>query len=156
MDKSSTTRRTSLAPATPWLGVTVALAGAALLVYGWWKVSGEARVAAQIPYIASSSVPGAALLVIGALLILRRRTPERDRRIDLLMSLLTENSETAAGPSVSGAAEPAPEGFVAVEGATLFHHSNCVLVVGKSSHPVDDASLSTKPLVACPLCIQGT
>lgn len=155
MDKSSTTRRTSLAPATPWLGVTVALAGVALLVYGWWKVSGEARAAAQLPFIASSSVPGAALLVIGVLLILRRRAPERDRRIDLLMTLLTEERVGEAGVASSGPTPSGPTGLVAVDGATLFHHTNCVLVIGKSSHPVDEAALSTKPLKACPLCIQG-
>ena len=154
MDKSSTSRRTSLAPATPWLGVTAALAGAALLVYGWWKVSGEARVAAQIPYLASSSVPGAALVVIGVILILRRRSPQRDQRVDLLMSLLTEGNDGTAStsPNTTGIIST---GLVAVDGATLFHHAGCVLVVGKMSHPVDEAALSTKPLAPCPLCIQG-
>ena len=150
MGTSSRTRRTSLAPAAPWLGLAVLLAGAALLFFGWWKVSGEARVAAQLPYVASSSIPGAALLVIGSLLVLRRRVPTRDGRVDTLMALLTEPS---SGATPGTATEPTNDALVAVDGATLFHHADCVLVAGKEHHTVDETLSSIKQLLACPLCI---
>jgi hypothetical protein len=150
MGKSSTSRRTSLAPAAPWFGLAVLLAGAALLFFGWWKVSGEARAAAQMPYLASSSIPGAALLVMGFLLLLRRSGPARDRRVDTLIALLTEPS---SGETVSAGPERTTGALVAVDGATLFHHADCVLVAGKDRHAVDDALVSTKKLLACPLCI---
>ena len=43
-----------------WLGLTLAAVGAVLLWVGWYRVSGETLVAAQLPYIASASLPGAA------------------------------------------------------------------------------------------------
>ena len=150
MGTSSRSRRTSLAPAAPWLGLAVVLAGVALLFFGWWKVSGEARVAAQLPYLASSSIPGAALLVIGFLLVLRRSGPARDGRVDTLMALLTE---PGSGETSVVTPESTTGTLVAVDGATLFHHTDCVLVAGKERHAVDNALVSTKKLLACPLCI---
>lgn len=42
--------------------------GVVLLVLGWYGVSGQATVAQQVPYLASASIPGAALVIGGLVL----------------------------------------------------------------------------------------
>jgi len=70
-----------------WFGVIVAAAGAALLFLGWYGVSGESSVAEQVPYLASASIPGAALLIVGAVFAAREREGQTAER---LMSTLYE------------------------------------------------------------------
>ncbi|MEU9040430.1 MULTISPECIES: hypothetical protein [unclassified Kitasatospora] len=85
-----------------------------LCVLGWYGVSGERFVEQQIPYLASSSIPGAALIVAGTLLVALRppTPPERpdltDRRVERLYELLVEPSDvdTGAGPSAWPGAAP--------------------------------------------------
>ena len=52
-----------------WGGLAAAAVGAVLSVIGWYGVSGERFAERQIPYLASCTVPGAALLVAGAVLL---------------------------------------------------------------------------------------
>ncbi|MGW3407516.1 hypothetical protein ACWDPI_39775, partial [Streptomyces zhihengii] len=52
-----------------WGGIAAAVCGAVLCVLGWYGVSGEPTAARQLPYLASATVPGAALLVAGAVLL---------------------------------------------------------------------------------------
>ncbi|MFD0428660.1 hypothetical protein ACFQ60_14135 [Streptomyces zhihengii] len=52
-----------------WGGIAAAVCGAVLCVLGWYGVSGERTAARQLPYLASATVPGAALLVAGAVLL---------------------------------------------------------------------------------------
>ncbi|MFB7613323.1 hypothetical protein [Kitasatospora sp. NPDC056181] len=65
----------------------IAAAGAALCVLGWYGVSGEQFAEQQIPYLASSTIPGAALIVAGVVLVALRssgRSPgPSDRSADL-------------------------------------------------------------------------
>ena len=84
-----------------------ATVGAVLLVVGWYGVSGEAVEAKQIPYIASASIPGAALLISGAVLLAAgwyggRDGDETARRVAELHMLLVEpdgkDGETAPEP----------------------------------------------------------
>ena len=94
--------------------------GVILLVLGWYGVSGQSTVAQQLPYLASASIPGAALVVGGLVLAGAERVRGRAgtgsgtvnideataRRIAELHSLLVEPvSEPASEPTV----EPAPE-----------------------------------------------
>ncbi|MEV0532564.1 hypothetical protein [Kitasatospora sp. NPDC050463] len=92
--------------AREWPGWTLAAAGAALCVLGWYGVSGEAFVEQQIPYLASATVPGAALIVAGIVLVALRssgRPPAgppppahgdlTDRRVERLYTLLVEPDE---------------------------------------------------------------
>jgi hypothetical protein len=93
--------------------------GALLCALGWYGVSGERYSARQIPYLASATAPGTALLVGGLVLLAARRgtaepNPEQERmqrQIAVLYQLLTETDEaqaarqpTAAEGTAAGAA----------------------------------------------------
>lgn len=72
--------------------------GVVLLILGWYGVSGQSVVAQQLPYLASASIPGAALVIGGLVLAgaerVRRRAAAIDdataRRIAELHRLLVE------------------------------------------------------------------
>ncbi|MEU4738468.1 hypothetical protein AB0G31_26180, partial [Streptomyces fradiae] len=49
-----------------WGGLTALAVGAVLCVLGWYGASGEHVAERQLPYLASGTVPGAALVVAGA------------------------------------------------------------------------------------------
>jgi hypothetical protein len=50
-------------------GWLLAGVGVVLLILGWYGASGQAHVAQQIPYVASASLPGVALVISGAVLV---------------------------------------------------------------------------------------
>jgi hypothetical protein len=58
-----------------WLVVAV---GVGMDVVGWYQISGQAAEAQQLPYLASATIPGAALIIAGAVLIAARRRPGAD------------------------------------------------------------------------------
>lgn len=153
MDNRAITPNRSAVIVTFVLATVLVLGGIALLVYGWWRVSGEARAAEQIPYLASTSIPGAALLVIGAVTLLRAGASSRDPRVDALLVLLTE-------PVPEGQTGKSPVGkrdHVVVDGASHFHRPDCALVAGKHVQPfVDSAATGAGTHAACPLCIEPT
>lgn len=106
-------------------GWIVALIGAILCTVGWYGVSGEKYEAKQIPYLASATVPGAALIIAGAVLIGARMRgggdadPALRRQIAELHALIVEPvgepvGEPAGGPA---AAEEAGVGLTKPEGA---------------------------------------
>ncbi|XIJ58124.1 hypothetical protein ACF9IK_08675 [Kitasatospora hibisci] len=128
--------------AREWFGWIVAAAGAALCVLGWYGVSGESFAEQQIPYLASSTIPGAALIVAGAVLLALRpprgpaqegtEPPERrgtgrpdltDLRVEQLHALLVEPTDgTAPDGTAGGPADPAallPAGAAAPRGTVL-------------------------------------
>src|SRR5579883_1873380 len=82
-------------------------AGVVLCVLGWYGVSGERYVARQIPYLASATAPGVALIVAGAALVAGRGRgggsggvdEETRRRVAELHALLTEAVFEAAPPA---------------------------------------------------------
>jgi hypothetical protein len=53
------------------LAAALAGVGAVLCVLGWYQISGQPTVAQQLPYLASATIPGAALLAVGLGLALR-------------------------------------------------------------------------------------
>ena len=60
------------------LGWVIAAVGVGLDVVGWYQISGQPTEAQQLPYLASATIPGAALIVAGAVLIAgRRNVPSR-------------------------------------------------------------------------------
>jgi hypothetical protein len=88
-----------------WVAVLVRRAGwltaglgVVLLALGWYGISGQSVVAEQLPYLASASIPGAALVIGGLVLAgaerVRRRAAAVDedtaRRIAELHRLLVE------------------------------------------------------------------
>jgi hypothetical protein len=146
-----------------WLGVIVAVVGLVLLVVGWYDVSGEADVGRQMPYLVSASLPGAALLVCGAVLIAAERwrdaAARSDQKIEALYALFTEPAERAdaAGqPDNEGTdprVEPDLDGhLVTVDGSTRYHRPACPLLTGKATHDVDRDELTAKALEPCPVC----
>ena len=80
-----------------WLGWFAVAAGAVLCVLGWYGVSGESVIEQQLPYLASATIPGAALIVAGVLLVAARpshRTQSADQRIETLYALLANRRNT--------------------------------------------------------------
>jgi hypothetical protein len=134
-----------------WFGVIVAAAGAALLFLGWYGVSGESSVAEQVPYLASASIPGAALLIVGAVFAAREREGQTaERLMSTLYELLTEPVTDVP------AAAPADDRLVALHDATRYHRASCVLVAGKdNAATVDSHDIAARGLEPCPLCIVG-
>ena len=139
-----------------WLGLVLAIAGAALLFIGWYRVSGETLVAAQIPYLASASIPGAALVVAGAVLIgselVRRADEQGDHRVDTLYALLTEEIPSETGAGRDPAAEVG-EPVVALPDGTYYHRPRCLLVEGKPDvRPVPAEEVRRSGLRPCQVC----
>lgn len=133
-----------------WFGVIIAAAGATLLFLGWYGVSGESSVAEQVPYLASASIPGAALLIVGAMLAAREREGQNaERLVTTLYELLTEPVTDA--PAIA----PTDDRLVALPDATRYHHPTCVLVAGKDATTLDSHAIAERGLEPCPLCIVG-
>lgn len=65
-----------------------------LCVIGWYGVSGERFAERQLPYLASCTVPGAALIIAGAVLLAHGRNALAATRVEELYGLLV-----AAEPS---------------------------------------------------------
>jgi hypothetical protein len=138
-----------------WLGVVVAAVGVVLLIVGWYKVSGEADVGRQMPYVVSACLPGAALLVAGAVLIAAERWRDAvlrtDQRVDALYALFTEPAEPA--PPTAPSADPTVDGhLVTVDGTTRYHRAACPLVAGKPVHNVAATEVNDRHLEPCPVC----
>ncbi|MFI2606611.1 hypothetical protein [Kitasatospora sp. NPDC018619] len=92
-----------------WAGWLLAAVGAVLCVLGWYGASGERFVEQQVPYLASSTIPGAALIVSGAVLVALRPPPAppghpdlTDRRVERLYELLVEPDPGPAPPGPVG------------------------------------------------------
>ncbi|MFE5619230.1 hypothetical protein [Streptomyces sp. NPDC056463] len=119
-----------------WAGLAAAAGGAVLCVLGWYGISGERFAERQLPFLASCTVPGAALIVAGAVLVgaagrvpVRRTAPP------------AEAVEDTAPPS-------SDEPPVRVPGGTLAHRPDCPLVAGRTdAEPAGDAELGP-----CPVC----
>jgi hypothetical protein len=115
----------------------VALAvGAVLCVLGWYGISGERFAERQLPYLASSTIPGAALIVAGAVLV--GRAPEL--RVEQPIA-----RDDAPDRPVAVSTDPP----VAVPGGTLFHRPDCPLAEGKPGLVAAAAEANLRP---CPVC----
>lgn len=56
--------------------------GVVLLVLGWYGISGQSSTAQQLPYLASASIPGAALVIGGLVLAGAERVRGRAGAVD--------------------------------------------------------------------------
>jgi len=141
-----------------WSGWFVVAAGAVLCVLGWYGVSGESVIEQQLPYLASATIPGAAMIVAGATLIASRpshRTDPTDQRIETLYTLLVADASKAdPATTTPPPAPPAdPEALLAVPGGTLYHHRDCPLVADKpTAEAIDAATIIERSLTPCPVC----
>jgi len=146
-----------------WPGWFTAAAGVVLCVLGWYGVSGERFAARQLPYLASATVPGAALIVAGAVLVAARPAGRgggndlTDRRVERLYALLVEPAE-GAGTAVEAPSEerPGEAGLLALPEGTLYHRRGCPLVTGKDrAETVDADRVRERGLAPCPVCDPG-
>jgi hypothetical protein len=136
-------------------GAALALIGAVLLFLGWYGASGRSTIGEQMPYLASGSIPGAALLVAAAVVLAgesSQRAAERTHRLMVeLHSLLVEDTPTSAVPASQNS--DVADGFVVVPSGEHYHRPTCALVAGKAgAERVDSAALPGRRLVACPVC----
>ncbi|MER7575491.1 hypothetical protein [Streptomyces sp. NPDC126514] len=138
-----------------WAGWAALAAGAVLCVLGWYGVSGERFAERQLPYLASCTVPGAALIVAAAVLLTQGRNALAAARVEELYGLLvTADTTEAEAPGLSPAAPLAVSGDrLMVPGGTLFHRADCPLVSGKAEAvPVDAKLVRSGELGPCPIC----
>ncbi|MFI9829880.1 hypothetical protein ACIHIX_19565 [Streptomyces sp. NPDC051913] len=135
-----------------WAGWAALAAGAVLCVLGWYGVSGERFAERQLPYLASCTVPGAALIVAGAVLLAHGRDTLAAARVAELYGLLVAaEQESPAEPATAPLALSGD--LLMVPGGTLWHRADCPLVAGKvEAVPVDRKLVASGELGACPIC----
>ncbi|MFF8412360.1 hypothetical protein [Streptomyces omiyaensis] len=140
-----------------WGGLVAAAGGAVLCVLGWYGISGERFAERQLPYLASCTVPGAALVVAGAVLLAaaaRTGSPAPGSAPD-----------PAPGPGSGSGTEPGAPGTEAdpagppppssggpplrVPGGTLAHRPDCPLVAGRTEA---EPAAGDPGLAPCPVC----
>ncbi|MEU2509751.1 hypothetical protein ABZ621_34335 [Streptomyces sp. NPDC007863] len=123
-----------------WGGLVAAAGGALLCVLGWYGISGERFAERQLPYLASCTVPGAALIVAGAVLIGAAAARRTDAR--------PAGSEPP-GTDPDTAAPSSGEPPLRVPGGTLAHRPDCPLVADRA----DAVPAAGDPALApCPVC----
>ena len=146
-----------------WFGTALALAGAVLLFLGWYGVSGRASIGEQMPYLASGSIPGAALVVAAAVVLASESTQRATQRTDALVAELhtllvveeEEAVEAAPVATVVAVVETSrePDAVVALPAGEYYHRAGCALVADKAGvEPVDAAAIDRRRLSACPVC----
>ncbi|MFD5632461.1 hypothetical protein [Streptomyces sp. NPDC127072] len=138
-----------------WAGWAALAAGAVLCVIGWYGVSGERYAERQLPFLASCTVPGAALIIAAAVLLTHGRNALAAARVEELYRLLVAAGPADADESGQAAATPvAVSGeLLTVPGGTLWHRADCPLVAGKAEAvPVDALLLASGELGPCPIC----
>lgn len=91
-----------------WAGWAALAAGAVLCVIGWYGISGERYAERQLPYLASCTVPGAALIIAGAVLLTHGRNALAAARVEELYGLLVAAEPADADESGQIAAAPWP------------------------------------------------
>ncbi|NNN32112.1 hypothetical protein HLK59_17425 [Streptomyces sp. S3(2020)] len=135
-----------------WAGWAALAAGAVLCVIGWYGVSGERYAERQLPYLASCTVPGAALIIAGAVLLAHGRNTIAALRVEELYGLLVA-TEPAEEPGRATAPIAVSPDLLMVPGGTLWHRADCPLVSGKvEAVPVDTKLVANGELGPCPIC----
>ncbi|MEV7193224.1 hypothetical protein AB0N81_15690 [Streptomyces sp. NPDC093510] len=140
-----------------WAAFAALSAGAVLCVIGWYGVSGERFAERQLPYLASCTVPGAALIVAGAVLLAHGRSALAAARVEELYGLLVA-TETATATERPRPPVATGDALLMVPGGTLRHRADCPLVAGKATvpadttAPVDATAPAADALAPCPVC----
>ena len=112
-------------------GWLIAAVGVGLEVVGWYQVSGQATDAQQLPYLASATIPGAALIVAGAVLVAGRRRGEARGGV--------RGTGTYASYASPGAVRRA--GLWALPDGSYVHRGDCPLLDGKpEAYEVSDVT----------------
>lgn len=156
---------TSIYPVIGWILV---LAGAIIIIIGWWGVARNAIVAKQLPYLASGAIGGLALISLGGRFMVIRDLREDSGRLDRLEQMVLELHEVllrqadAAGiPSAHGATRAATatanrtttSQLVALPRGGRYHRADCRVVAGKDdATTISRAQVRRRALTPCPLC----
>ena len=120
------------------LGWVIAAVGVGLDVVGWYQVSGQPTEAQQLPYLASATIPGAALIVAGAVLIAGRRN--------------VQSRGGMRGAYASSGAVPRT-GLWALPDGSYVHRGDCPLLDGKpEAFEVSGNATQQAPTRPCPIC----
>jgi hypothetical protein len=125
------------------LGWVIAAVGVGLEVVGWYQVSGQPTEAQQLPYLASATIPGAALIVAAAVLIAGRQRVE------------TRGSAQGAYAPNSALQRA---GLWALPDGSYVHRADCPLIDGKpeafqvTGAAADDGTGRVAPTTPCPIC----
>ena len=146
-------------------GNILVAAGLLLILLGWYDISYEGQVAAQIPYLVSDALFGLGLVIAGAATrIIQSQNASREALVQAEQAtraaLLQAISQLgAAGLGVS-AAQPADDliapdtadGLV-LAGASSYHRPDCRLVEGRSGAAVlTAAGAEAQGLTPCRVC----
>lgn len=119
------------------LGWVIAAVGVGMDVVGWYQISGQPTEAQQLPYLASATIPGAALIVAGAVLVAgRRRVEARDGAQGAYTSTRTAQRT----------------GLWALPGGSYVHRGDCPLLDGKPEAFEVTGSPPSAPTRPCPIC----
>ncbi|MFD9865276.1 hypothetical protein [Streptomyces alboflavus] len=143
-----------------WAAFAALATGAVLCVIGWYGISGERFAERQLPYIASCTVPGAALIVAGAVLLAHGRGALAAARVEELYGLLVAvEGQNPLGARAERAAAPVAtsDDLLLVPGGRLLHRADCPLVAGKPDAVTPDADvLAAGATDPCPICAPPT
>ncbi|MDT9693149.1 hypothetical protein Q5762_33470 [Streptomyces sp. P9(2023)] len=130
-----------------WGGLAAVAGGAVLCVLGWYGISGERFAERQLPYLASCTVPGAALIVAGTVLVVGAARGGASATRGAEEAPTGAQNETPP-PSNETPPPSSTEPPVRVPGGTLAHRPDCPLVAGRAdAEPARDAELDP-----CPVC----
>ncbi|MFE7120082.1 hypothetical protein ACFU99_32130 [Streptomyces sp. NPDC057654] len=134
---------------TQWTGWAALAGGAVLCAIGWYGISGERFAERQLPYLASCTIPGAALIVAGAILLARGEQGVAADRVAELHRLLVTVDE--ARPPEPAEATTAPDDrLVTVPEGTMYHRADCPLAADGRGGPI--APEAAGALSPCPIC----
>ncbi len=120
--------------------------GAGLCVLGWYQASGQPTVPQQIPYLASATIPGAALLAAGAVALLRPSAPA-DAASARARALAPGRRGASRAPDAGAA-------FLRVPDGRYLHRADCPLMDGRADAVVlsPEQALEHAGPSPCPLC----
>ena len=104
-------------PTITYVGIAVAAAGFAVIMYSWGEVAALTNVALQMPYLLSGGLVGLGLILAGLTLVninaKRQDAAARERQLGQVREVLTEVKALLAGDApaqpAEGAGAAAPE-----------------------------------------------
>jgi len=139
------------------LGWLVAAVGAGMDVVGWYQVSGQPTEAQQLPYLASATIPGAALIVAGAVLV------AGGRRAAQVAAGRSTGGSTSVGAAGGGTRGARSDGLWALPDGSYVHRADCPLLDGKpeafevtadlaAGNGSAEGNAAPPPTRPCPVC----
>jgi len=133
-------------PDPGWL---VAAVGVGLEVVGWYQISGQPTEAQQLPYLASATVPGAALIVAGTVMVAARRIASSTGRA------IGRGEHPYDGVRYGTERHAAADGLWALPEGNYVHRADCPLIDGKPEAfelGRETVTPGKAPRRPCPVC----